>query len=125
MTLAHFLAQTDFNAFPHAALQAGKRGLLDCLGCALGGARSRAAALALDVIEDAGGNPQATLIATGKRAPLRDATLFNATRRTRSISTTHSARRPRLPVWPWPKGAAFPDASCCEVTCSVLKWRTE
>jgi 2-methylcitrate dehydratase PrpD len=79
LALAHFLAETDFNDLPHLVLQAGKRGLLDCLGTALGGAHSQAADMALNLIDEAGGTPQATLLARGKRASLRDAVLFNAT----------------------------------------------
>ena len=79
LALAHFLVKTDFNDLPHSALQAGKRGLLDCLGTAIGGARSRAADIALDLIDEAGGTPQATLLARGKLGSLRDAALFNAT----------------------------------------------
>ena len=77
--LAQFVAQTNFEDIPPSALQAGKRGLLDCLGTALGGANSRAAEMALDLIDEAGGKPQATLVAKGKRASVRDAALFNAT----------------------------------------------
>jgi 2-methylcitrate dehydratase PrpD len=79
IALAQFLAQADFNDLPHSALQAGKRGLLDCLGTAIGGANSQAADMAMNLIDDAGGAPQATLLARGKRASLRDAALFNAT----------------------------------------------
>jgi 2-methylcitrate dehydratase PrpD len=78
-TLAQFLAQTDLNDLPHSALQAGKRGVLDCLGTAIGGANSQAADMALSLIDEAGGTAQATLLARGKRASLRDAVLFNAT----------------------------------------------
>ena len=79
LVLAQFLAQTDFNDLPHSALQAGKRGLLDCLGTAIGGANSQAAEMALNLIDEAGGALQATLLARGKRTSLRDAVLFNAT----------------------------------------------
>jgi 2-methylcitrate dehydratase PrpD len=79
LVLAQFLAQTDFNDLPHLALQAGKRGLLDCLGTAIGGANSQAAHMAMQLIDQAGGTTQATLLARGKRASLRDAALFNAT----------------------------------------------
>jgi 2-methylcitrate dehydratase PrpD len=78
-TLAQFLAQTDFNDLPQPALQAGKRGVLDCLGSAVGGANSQAADMAMHLIDEAGGAAQATLLARGKRAFLRDAALFNAT----------------------------------------------
>jgi 2-methylcitrate dehydratase PrpD len=79
LTLAQFLAQTDFNDLPRPALQAGKRGVLDCLGSAIGGANSQAANMAMHLIDEAGGTPQATLVGRGKRASLRDAALFNAT----------------------------------------------
>jgi 2-methylcitrate dehydratase PrpD len=78
-TLAQFLAQTDFNDLPQPALQAGKRGVLDCLGSAIGGANSQAADMAMQLIDEAVGAAQATLLARAKRASLRDAALFNAT----------------------------------------------
>jgi len=79
IALAQFVAETDFDHLPQPALQAGKRGLLDCLGTALGGAHSRAAQMAVDLIAETGGNPQATLLARGKLAPLSHAALVNAT----------------------------------------------
>ena len=79
LALAQFLAETNFNNLPRSALQAGKRGVLDCLGSAIGGANTQAADMAMNLIDDAGGAPQATLFARGKRASLRDAALFNAT----------------------------------------------
>lgn len=77
--LAQFLADTDFAALPQAALQAGKRGILDCLGTAIGGARCQAANIAMDLISEAAGKPEATLLARGKKAALLDAALYNAT----------------------------------------------
>jgi 2-methylcitrate dehydratase PrpD len=76
---AAYLTETSLADIPHAALQAGKRGLLDCLGTAVGGQDSRAAQMAMDLVAEAGGNPQATLLARGKLVPLRDAALVNAT----------------------------------------------
>jgi len=77
--LAQFLADTDYAALPHAALQAGKRGILDCLGTAIGGARCQAANIAMDLISEAGGKSEVTLLARGKKAALLDAALYNAT----------------------------------------------
>jgi 2-methylcitrate dehydratase PrpD len=77
--LAHFLADTDFAALPQTTLQAGKRGILDCLGTAIGGARCQAAHIAMDLINEAGGKSDVTLLAGGKKAALLDAALYNAT----------------------------------------------
>ena len=77
--LAQYLADTDFAALPQAALQAGKRGILDCLGTAIGGAHCQAANIAMDLISEAGGNSDVTLLARGKRTALLDAALYNAT----------------------------------------------
>jgi len=63
--LAQFLADTAFAALPQAALQAGKRGILDCLGTAIGGARCQAANIAMDLIGEAGGQTEVTLFARG------------------------------------------------------------
>jgi 2-methylcitrate dehydratase PrpD len=77
--LAQFLADTGFAALPQAALQAGKRGILDCLGTAIGGAHCQAADIAMDLISEAGGAADVTLLARGKKASLLDAALYNAT----------------------------------------------
>jgi len=77
--LAQFLADTDFAALPQAALQAGKRGILDCLGTAIGGARCQAANIAMELISEAGGKSDVTLIARGTKTSLSDAALYNAT----------------------------------------------
>ncbi len=78
-TLAQFLADTDFSALPRAVLQAGKRGLLDCLATAIGGARCQAANLAMELVSEAGGKAEATLLARGQQTALLDAALYNAT----------------------------------------------
>jgi 2-methylcitrate dehydratase PrpD len=79
LALAQFLADTAYTTLPSEAIQAGQRGLLDCLGTAISGAQSDAAHMALELIEESGGRPQATLISVGRQAPLRDAALFNGT----------------------------------------------
>ena len=77
--LAQFLADTDFDALPQTALQAGKRGILDCLGTAIGGSRCQAANIAMDLISESGGKSNVTLIARGAKTSLFDAALYNAT----------------------------------------------
>ncbi len=77
--LARFIAETGLDDLPQAALQAGKRSFLDCLGAALGGAKSRAATMVADLIAESGGKPQATLLGRGRLASLLDAALVNAT----------------------------------------------
>jgi 2-methylcitrate dehydratase PrpD len=79
LTLAQFLTATEFTALPQAALQAGKRGILDCLATAIGGAHCQAANIAMDVISESGGNGDVTLLARGKKASLLDGVLYNAT----------------------------------------------
>jgi 2-methylcitrate dehydratase PrpD len=79
LALAQFLSETEFNALPQAVLQAGKRGILDCMATAIGGAHCQAANMAMDVISDLGSNGDVTLLARGKKASLRDAALYNAT----------------------------------------------
>jgi 2-methylcitrate dehydratase PrpD len=77
--LAAFVAETSFEHLPDAVLRAGKRSFLDCLGTALGGAHSRAAAMVAELAEESGGKPQATLLARCRLASLSDAALVNAT----------------------------------------------
>jgi 2-methylcitrate dehydratase PrpD len=79
LALAEFLADTDCATLPEAALQAGKRGILDCLGTAAGGASCEAANMALDMISGTGGNPDVTLLARSRKASLLNAALYNAT----------------------------------------------
>jgi 2-methylcitrate dehydratase PrpD len=79
LALAQFLAGTDFAALPQAALQAGKRGILDCLATAVGGAHCQAANMAMDLINESGGNGAVTLLARGEKTSLLDAALYNAT----------------------------------------------
>ena len=86
--LAKFLAETDYRALPGETLQAGQRGLLDCLGTAIGGANSDAARMALELIEESGGKPQATLLATANGLLCGTRLYSTARPRTRWITMT-------------------------------------
>jgi 2-methylcitrate dehydratase PrpD len=75
-----FVAASRVEDFPASVVAAGKRGLLDCLGCALFGSRSRAVVIVQNLIEETVGKFRAGLIGgNGKRASVPGAVLFNGT----------------------------------------------
>jgi 2-methylcitrate dehydratase len=67
----------DISAIPEPVVDKAKLLLLDTLGCALTGARSRAAAASCKTVELLGGAPQAVLIGTGMRTSVLNAVLCN------------------------------------------------
>jgi 2-methylcitrate dehydratase PrpD len=78
--LGRFVAESRVEDFPESIVAAGKRGLLDCLGCALLGSRSRAVAIVQNLVEETVGKSQASLLGgNGKHASVAGAVLFNGT----------------------------------------------
>ena len=78
--ISRFVAESRFGDFPEAVLAAGKRGLLDCLGCAIRGYETRAVGIVQSLLEDVAGASVASLLgAHGKRASIHGAILVNAT----------------------------------------------
>jgi 2-methylcitrate dehydratase PrpD len=64
--VARFVAETAYEALPPRAVEQAKNGLLDILGCALGGARVRASRAARAVVQAEAGPPPATVLTTGR-----------------------------------------------------------
>ncbi|HWP28360.1 MAG TPA: MmgE/PrpD family protein [Chloroflexota bacterium] len=76
-TLAEFVARTPFTAIPASTIHAAKRAILDNLGAALGAAADPAVAMARRVVQQLGGQPQATLWADGQQTSVTHAALVN------------------------------------------------
>ncbi|HEY2917418.1 MAG TPA: MmgE/PrpD family protein [Candidatus Binatia bacterium] len=62
---------------PSKAVDEGKRGVLDWLGCALAGSRHPTLDRLIAVLQDAGGRPQATVFGRGLRLGFLDAPIAN------------------------------------------------
>jgi len=72
---SHRLAYEDL---PPEVVECAKSFLYDSVGCALGGYRSEDVHIASAVVEASGGNPQATLIGSGRRVSAIDASFLNS-----------------------------------------------
>jgi 2-methylcitrate dehydratase len=75
---AEFVYNLKFDDIDSESIRHAKRFLFDTLGCALGGHRAEDCKMSLSVIENLGGTPEATLIATGFRTNAFMASLANA-----------------------------------------------
>lgn len=62
---------------PAEAFRRARIALLDCIGCAIAGARYPSSSLLLDFVRECGGAPQATVIGTDLRTSAPDAALAN------------------------------------------------
>ncbi|HWP59136.1 MAG TPA: MmgE/PrpD family protein [Candidatus Acidoferrales bacterium] len=77
--ISRFIADARLEDLPPPVVGAAKRGFLDCLGCGVRGAGSRAARIVERLVDDAG-KSEATLLASGgRRASVHGAILVNAT----------------------------------------------
>jgi 2-methylcitrate dehydratase PrpD len=75
--LASFLASLAFEDLPEAAVHAGRRGVLDWIGCALAGSRHPTISRLLSVLEEVGGDPQATVFGRNVKLGLLEAPIAN------------------------------------------------
>ena len=64
--LAEFSVALSYDDLPREVVACAKRFLYDSIGCAFGGYGSDDVHIASTVVEASGGNPQATLIGSGK-----------------------------------------------------------
>lgn len=67
-----------FEAIPPEAIAAGKRAMLDSLGCTLGGSRTTLGEGARNVVETLGGAPQASIVGTRHRSSVTQAAFVNS-----------------------------------------------
>lgn len=75
--LCAFLAVLSFEDLPEAAVHAGRRGVLDWLGCALAGSRHPTITKLLSVLEEVGGPAKATVLGRQTKLGLLDAPIAN------------------------------------------------
>jgi 2-methylcitrate dehydratase len=77
-TMARWAADLKFEDIGKAAVNEARRYLLDSLGCAFGGYLQEDARIALDVIDEIGGQGEATILGSGKKTDAVSASLANA-----------------------------------------------
>ena len=76
-TLCGHLASARFSDLTPKALREARRGVLDWIGCALAGSGHNEVTTLLDVLREAGGRPQATVLGRNLKLGLLDAPLAN------------------------------------------------
>ena len=76
--LAEFVADSKWSDIPPAARREGVRGLLNYVGCALGGATDEAVSLAVEVLAPTFGSPRAGIIGRRERCDILNAAFLNA-----------------------------------------------
>lgn len=77
--VADFVAGIQFSDIPEAARELGKRAMLDCLGVALAGSKDPTSEILVDLLEEMGGQPQASVWGKGFRTSSPLAALANGT----------------------------------------------
>src|SRR5450631_2857528 len=77
--LAQLVHGIRYEDLPPEVVVAAKRLILDTLACAAGAYRSEPAAIVRKVVQQLGGNPQATTIGDGAKTSCALATLVNGT----------------------------------------------
>jgi len=76
--MARWASDLEYEAIGERAVHEAKRYLLDSLGCAFGGYRQEDARIALEVLNEIGGEGPATILGSGKRTDPVSASLANA-----------------------------------------------
>ena len=76
--LAQFIAGSQWEAIPPEVRREGVRGLLNFVGCALGGAQDQAMGIAVKVLSPFFGPPQGIVIGRGERPDALNAAFLNA-----------------------------------------------
>ena len=76
-TLCGRLAAARFGDLPGGAVHQARRGVLDWIGCALAGSGHKTVSTLIDVLQEVGGRPQATVLGRELKLGLRDAPLAN------------------------------------------------
>jgi 2-methylcitrate dehydratase PrpD len=75
--LARFVVESHWSAIPTAVKHEAKRALLNWAGCALGGSRDESVDMALAVLAEFSGRPQATLFGRSERTDILSAAALN------------------------------------------------
>jgi 2-methylcitrate dehydratase PrpD len=76
-TLCSHLAAAQFSDLTPAAQREARRGILDWIGCALAGSGHATVGRLIDVLQETGGRPQASVLGRGLKLGLLDAPIAN------------------------------------------------
>ena len=76
--LAAFAASTSYDSLPPGVAHDTKRIILDALGCALGGYSMAESRVTIDVVQASGGEPESTVVGSGRKLPAPWAAYANA-----------------------------------------------
>ncbi len=76
--MAEFAVHLKFSDLSKEVVDTAKRFLFDTIGCSFGGYRVEDAKIALDVLREMGGNPEATVIGSGEKTSAVNASLANS-----------------------------------------------
>ena len=76
--MAAFAVDLKYEDLPRDVVETTKRFLFDSLGCAFGGYRVEDARIALSVLKELGGNPEARIIGSGEQTSAVQASLANS-----------------------------------------------
>lgn len=77
-SLARFIVESRFEALPETLRHAGRRSILNHIGCALGVARDPAVLTALDIMREASGTPIASVYGQREKLGVMEAAFVNA-----------------------------------------------
>jgi 2-methylcitrate dehydratase len=77
-TLAEWTTALRYEDLPAEVVECAKRFLYDSIGCAFGGYRAEDVRIATAVVLEGGGNPQATLLGSGRKVSAVDASFLNS-----------------------------------------------
>ena len=77
-TLAEWSGALKYEDLPADVVECAKRFLYDSIGCAFGGYQTDDVRIASEVVDASGGNPQATLIGSGRKVSAIDASFLNS-----------------------------------------------
>ncbi|HWJ03428.1 MAG TPA: MmgE/PrpD family protein, partial [Verrucomicrobiae bacterium] len=90
--LAQYIVKANYADFPAEVIEAGKGAFLDWLGSAFAGADKEPGKIVLALVEELGGNPEATLLSTGRKSSSVNAALLNgAISHTVELDDVHKA----------------------------------
>ncbi|MDO8491664.1 MAG: MmgE/PrpD family protein, partial [Dehalococcoidia bacterium] len=108
-TLARFVTGTSYQDLPLPVVAAARSCILDWLGSAYAGSQETPTKILLEIVEELGGSPEATLIPTVKRTSCLNAALVNAAS-THAVEMDDLARasiyHPAAPIIPAALAAA-------------------
>ena len=75
--LCGFLAQARYEDLPASTVHAARRGLLDWFGCVFAGSTHPSVELVIDMLKDAGGRPEATVVGRKLKLGIMEAPIAN------------------------------------------------